>query len=104
LATRTIHLPLGVFFCDDVPEETRDAVEMGFDHREAVIVDVVAFDSPAYDAGMQTGDLISEVNGESVSSSQYLNTWLTEHSEQKSTFTVWSMLENGLRVIEVQLN
>ena len=98
------HLPLGAFFSDDVPEDARDAVEMGFEHRAAVIVDVVAFDSPAYDAGMQPGDLIIEVNGETVSSSQDLNTWLTEHSGQKSTFTVWSMLEGGPRVIEVHLN
>ena len=98
------HLPLGAFYSDQVPEDARNAVETVFNHREAVIIDVVAIDSPAYHAGMQPGDLIIQVNDEPVTSSQDLSTLLREHSGQKSTFTVWSMLEGGPRNVEVALN
>lgn len=98
------HLPLGAFYSDDVPEDARVAVERVFDHRSAVIVDVVALDSPAYYAGMQPGDLIIEVNEQSVTSSEDLSAILSEQSGQNSTFTVWSMLEGDPRTISIPLN
>lgn len=98
------NLPLGAFYSDDVPEDARIAVERVFDHRSAVIVDVVALDSPAYFAGLQPGDLIIEVNAQSVSSSEDLSATLRERSGQDSTFTVWSMLEGGPRMVSIKLN
>ncbi|MEM7329301.1 MAG: PDZ domain-containing protein [Pseudomonadota bacterium] len=98
------HLPLGAFYSDQVPEDARNAVETVFNHRDAVIIDVVAIDSPAYHAGMQPGDLIIQVNDEAVSSSQDLSALLREQSGQTSTFTVWAMLEGGPRNVVVELN
>lgn len=98
------YLPLGAFYSDDVPEGARVAVEQVFDDASAVIVDVVALDSPAYEAGMQPGDLIIEVNNQTVSSSEELSSILREQSGQQATLTVWSMLEGGPRAVSVQLN
>ena len=97
-------LPLGAFYSDDVPEDARVAIERVFDHRSAVIVDVVALESPAYYAGMQPGDLIIEVNNQSVTSSEDLSAILREQSGQNSRFTVWSMLEGKPRIVDVRLN
>ncbi len=98
------HLSLGAFFSDDVPEKARDAVETVFSNRAAVIIDIVVFDSPAYYAGMQPGDLIIQVNGEAATSSQDLSTLVRDQSGEVSTFTIWGMLEGGPRRVEVQLN
>lgn len=98
------NLPLGAFYSDDVPEDACIAIERFFDHRSAVIVDVVALESPAYYAGMQPGDLIIEVNDQSVTSSEDLSAILREQSGQNSTFTVWSMLEGAPRTINITLN
>lgn len=98
------HLPLGAFYSDDVPKDARDAVAKVFNHSSAVIVDVVALESPAFDAGLQPGDLIIEVNGRAVDSSEALSATLQELSGQTPTFTIWSMLEGGPRSAGIQLN
>ncbi|MEM9570496.1 MAG: PDZ domain-containing protein [Pseudomonadota bacterium] len=98
------HLPLGAFYSDDVPDDARVAVERVFDHTSAVIVDVVALESPAYEAGMQPGDLILEVNEQTLESSEQLSSLLRELSGQQVTLTVWSMLEGEPRAVDVLLN
>lgn len=98
------HLPLGAFYSDDVPDDARLAVERVFEQRAGVIVDVVALESPAYYAGMQPGDLIIEVNDQSVTSSEDLSAILRARSGEESTFTIWSMLEGTPRRISITLN
>ncbi len=98
------HLPLGAFYSDALPEDARLAVERVFDHSSAVIVDVVALESPAYEAGVQPGDLIIEVNNQTLTSSEDLSAILRELSGQQATLTVWSMLEGNPRTVSVQLN
>lgn len=98
------YLPLGAFYSDDVPDDARVAVERVFDHTSAVIVDVVAFESPAYEAGMQPGDLIVEVNKQTLASSEELSSMLRDLSGQRVTLTVWSMLEGEPRSVDVLLN
>lgn len=98
------NLPLGAFYSDDVPEDAGLALERVFGNRSAVIVDVVALESPAYYAGMQPGDLIIEVNDQSVASSEDLSAILREQSGQISSFTIWSMLEGAPRTMSITLN
>lgn len=98
------HLPLGAFYSDDVPQGALDAVATLFNHSSAVIIDVVVVDSPAFESGMQPGDLIIEVNGEPVVSSEALSATLQELSGQTAIFTIWSMLEGGPRSAGIRLN
>ncbi len=98
------NLPLGAFYSDEVPEDASAAVDQAFGHHSAVIVDVVAFESPAYFAGLRPGDLLIEVNDEPVTSSESLSAILRERSGQNASFTVWSMLEGNPRIVDIQLN
>lgn len=98
------NLPLGAFYSDDVPEDAVVALNKVFQHRSAVIVDVVAFDSPAYFAGIRPGDLLIEVDDSPIVSSEVLSAALQARAGQKTRFTVWSMHEGAPRMVSIKLN
>ncbi|MEL7110815.1 MAG: PDZ domain-containing protein [Pseudomonadota bacterium] len=98
------HLPLGAFYSDDVPEDAVAALGEVFEHDSAVIIDVVALDSPAYFAGMRPGDLLIEIDDAPITSSDDLSAILQVRSGQTSRFTVWSMFEGTPRFVDIELN
>ena len=97
-------LPFGAFYSDEVPEDAGLALERAFGDRSAVIVDIVVTDSPAFFAGIRPGDLLIAIDDQQVSSSENMSALLQERSGQISSFTVWSMLEGGPRLVDIKLN
>jgi len=56
-----------------------EAKSLGLDKVEGVIVDEVLKDSPAKEAGIQAGDVILEINGKKVSTSNELQSQIVLH-------------------------
>lgn len=59
---------------NDIPEENKKKLEV----EEGIYITDVKSNSPALEAGLKSGDIIVEVNGEEMTSVLYFNSMLTE--------------------------
>jgi membrane-associated protease RseP (regulator of RpoE activity) len=94
---------LGAFYKDDLPEDARVALKEAMDISGGVLVHSIVSGSPAFNAGIQPGDLLVLLNGETIQNSDALDSMLKANQGANVTFVIWSMMEGLPRPVDVAL-
>jgi membrane-associated protease RseP (regulator of RpoE activity) len=104
LWARPKHFVFGAYFTDELPDDARAALKDILDTEQAVIVQTVVLQSPAFDAGLRPGDLLFSVNGEPVADRAAMSAVLQQNAGREITLGVWSMEEGAPRTVTVALD
>ncbi len=94
----------GAFYTDDLSPTARAALKEILKFEQAVIVQTVVEDTPAFNAIMRPGDILISLNGKRIQDIVTLDKLLRTHAGTEVTFIVWSMEEGPPRPVKVALN